>query len=199
MSTEIAEKTRELASKAKVINFAEWDNLYSQEVLQIFEQADTERRYLDNADLQKLQVLKPELQATLEVTRTLRDEVIEIVFDAHASLLSQFPTIAEPGGDLYPPVRAESCLRDLWHFLRYTTYGIAAQNKQFSSPEGLRYLELLYQELHVPLDAMILGLVSLKVASLLRCPGEQYAEIEVYFDHLIGELKRFKAVKATLA
>jgi allophycocyanin-B len=52
-------------------------------------------------------------------------------------------------------------------------------------------MQLLYQELQVPLDAMICGLEQLKIYSLQQFPSEDQQELTPYFDHLIHHLKQF--------
>jgi Phycobilisome protein len=53
-------------------------------------------------------------------------------------------------------------------------------------------MNLLYQELQVPLDAMLLGLKSIKIASLKRCPPNQQKTLAPYFYHLINQLATFQ-------
>jgi helix-turn-helix protein len=50
----------------------------------------------------------------------------------------------------------------------------------------------LYQELAVPLDAMILGLETMKKISVEGFGGDKKEELFPYFDHLIDRLKRFE-------
>ncbi len=52
-------------------------------------------------------------------------------------------------------------------------------------------MQQLYQELQVPLDAMILGLTSIKIDSLKRLQLEQQTALVPYFDCLIEALKLF--------
>ena len=52
-------------------------------------------------------------------------------------------------------------------------------------------MNLLYQELLVPLSAMVCGLEAIKTASLKRFSPEQQAELVPYFDHLLIKLKEF--------
>ncbi|HAX79172.1 MAG TPA: phycobilisome protein, partial [Cyanobacteria bacterium UBA11372] len=84
------------------------------------------------------------------------------------------------------------CWRDFWHFLRCITYGIAGNNAEYTSDTGLHYMKLLYQELQVPLDAMVVGLEGIKTASLQRIDEEEGDAIAPYFDHLIERLKSFR-------
>jgi len=49
----------------------------------------------------------------------------------------------------------------------------------------------LYQELAVPLDAMVTGLEAMKQMGIERCGGNKKTELLPYFDHLIDRLKGF--------
>ena len=53
-------------------------------------------------------------------------------------------------------------------------------------------MQLLYKELRVPLDAMILGLENLKIESLKQIEADYSEAITPYFDHLISQMKSFK-------
>jgi len=64
-------------------------------------------------------------------------------------------------------------------------------NTEFTSKEGLYYMNLLYQELLVPLSAMVCGLEAIKTASLKRFSSEKQVELVPYFDHLVARLKEF--------
>ncbi len=58
-------------------------------------------------------------------------------------------------------------------------------------------MQLLYQELHVPLDAMVLGLEGIKTASLKRVDPSQEEKLAPYFDHLITQLSQFRNTQNT--
>ena len=92
---------------------------------------------------------------------------------------------------MYPSERAEACWRDFWHFLRCISYGISGQKLNYLSDRGLQYLEQLYQELRVPLDAMVLGLQQLKVFSLKKFEPDRQNDLEPYFDRLIESMREF--------
>jgi hypothetical protein len=53
-------------------------------------------------------------------------------------------------------------------------------------------MQLLYQELQVPLPAMIVGLESLKTFGLEEFNPEQQIELSSYFNHLIEAMRRFQ-------
>ena len=191
MSSQLSERAKQLIPKARIVSFNRWKSLYSDQVLQIFQQADDQGRYLRDEDLANIKALCPEQSSGVEKARFLRDKADVIVNYAREQVLTTYPKITELGGGLYPPERAEACWRDFWHFLRCITYGIAGNSPQFTSLEGLKNMELLYQELQVPLEAMICGLENLKIYSLQQFNPEQQPELTPYFDHLIGHLQDF--------
>jgi Phycobilisome protein len=187
----LSEKVQALIKKARIVSFVTWQGTHPAEALQIFQSADDERQYLTNEDLSQIERLAPGTALLSAIVQHLRDHVTEIVDEARAGVLATFPDITEPGGGLYPELRAEACWRDFWHFLRCITYGIAGQHTDYTSAEGLGYMQQLYQELQVPLDAMVVGLEGIKIASLKRVEPEYQAELIPYFEHLITELSRF--------
>jgi hypothetical protein len=190
---QLSEKVKQLIQKSRIVSFASWQEQYSEEIIAKFQQADDEVRYLTDEDIEVIQSLAPSTKEPLEKAKQLRDKAATIVASARAEVLKQYPHIIEPGGDLYPPARAEACWRDFWHFLRCVTYGIAGRSTQYTSSEGLHYMEQLYQELKVPLEAMILGLENLKKYSLQEFSEVEQDQIAPYFDHLISQLDRFKS------
>ncbi|MEG4214871.1 phycobilisome protein [Microcoleus sp. Pol14C6] len=188
---QLSERAKQLIPQARIVSFATWKNLYSDEVIAIFQDADNQSRYLTDEELERIKNLYPHLSLMLEKARLLREQAPNIVADARKKVLADFPDIAEPGNDLYPPERAEACWRDFWQFLRCITYGIAGDSPQFTSQEGLKNMELLYQELRVPVSAMLCGLEQLKEVSLQQFNSEDRDLLSLSFDHLISELKTF--------
>ncbi len=189
---EFSAAIQDLIQKARIVSFGGWQSTHPAEAIALFQAADDQRRYLTDADIQHLQTLVPNAAVGLELAVQLRDLVIEIVNAARIQVLEKYPELIEPGGALYPEERAEACWRDFWHFLRCITYGIAGQHPDYLSQVGLHHLEQLYQELRVPLTAMILGLRELKSASLQRLPVEQHPTLAPYFDHLISHMQYFE-------
>ncbi|MEO1094620.1 MAG: phycobilisome protein [Cyanobacteria bacterium J06638_28] len=187
----LSAKVEELIRKSRIVSFATWEAIYPAEAIQYFQMADDERRYLTDADCHQLVGLVPGMTASLMTAQFLRDQVNDIVDEARMSVLETLPNITQPGGGLYPAERAQACWRDFWHFLRCITYGIAGQRTDYTSADGLHHMQLLYQELQVPLDAMVLGLEGIKQASLART-NTPAAELEPYFEHLIVQLQRFR-------
>jgi Phycobilisome protein len=187
----LSDKVLELIQKARIVSFATWQATHPVAAVQLFQAADDEGRYLTDEDLAQIQQFAPATKAFSSIVQTLRDRVSEIVDEARADVLATFPEITEPGGGLYPAARADACWRDFWHFLRCITYGIAGQHTDYISADGLGYMQQLYQELQVPLAAMVVGLEGIKAAGLRRISPEHQAELEPYFAHLISALRQF--------
>ncbi|XZN93048.1 MAG: phycobilisome protein [Microcoleus sp.] len=188
---QLSERAKELIPKARIVSFATWNNLYSDEVIAIFQAADNRGQYLTDEDLERIQNLVSDNSLMVAQAKLLREQAPDLVAKARAKVLAEFPNIAEPGNDLYPPARAEACWRDFWHFLRSVTYGVAGKNPEFLSQEGLKNMELLYQELRVPVPAMLCGLKQLKTVSLQQFSSQEQDLLAVNFDSLITALKKF--------
>ncbi len=192
---QLSQKQRELIENAQIINFQSWQTAYQSDVIHLFQVANTERRFLSDEDWRLLQSMVPSCTNVMTVANMLRDDSNIIVNAAKEQILQTFPNITQPGGDLYPPIRSESCWRDLWNFLRCISYGVAGQIPDYTCPQGLSYLQMLYQELDVPLDAMLVGLKSLKADSLKRIEAAQQDVVAPCFDHLIAKLELFESPK----
>ncbi|MCY3538213.1 MAG: phycobilisome protein [Synechococcus sp. SB0673_bin_10] len=158
----------------------------------IFAEADERRRHLLPHELDHLSG-NPHSAARL--VGILQPEAEALVARARRQLLEEQPGLIQAGGGLYPPFRAAACWRDLWQFLRCVLYGAASGIVDFTSPRGVQALELLYQELHVPLGAMVRGLELLKQHTITIGPIHQPTgeTVVACFDHLIGSLQGFRA------
>ncbi|MDE5080792.1 MAG: phycobilisome protein [Trichodesmium sp. St18_bin1] len=191
MNTQLTERAKQLIPKARIVSFKGWEEVLPTEIIQFFQVADDEGRYLTQKDLNFLKSGSQLPIFSIDAASFLGEYAAEIVDEAREKVLATYPNITAEGGDLYPRVRAEACWRDFWHFLRCITYGVAGNNTNFTSQEGLYNMNLLYQELLVPLSAMVCGLEAIKTASLKRFNPEQQAELVPYFDHLLIKLKEF--------
>lgn len=192
----LSDRAKQLIPQARIVSFAEWDGVadgVADSAIARLQTADDEKRYPSDEDLTAIAAVGVDAIAAV---KQLRDQAADIVDEARAGVLQTFPGILEPGGGLYPPMRAEACWRDFWHFLRCITYGIASQQQTYTSPEGLAAMEQLYEELQVPLPAMVEGLKGIKKASLRRFPASAQPALAPYFDHLIAQLSAFLPLPA---
>ena len=187
----LSERAKQLIPKARIFTANQLQSQYSQSVIEVFTNADNNSSYLSDEDLDAIKSEAPQLEENLQCSQILREKASQIVDDARKQVLIKFPKITDEGGELYPPFRAEACWRDFWHFLRTISYGIAGKNDNFTSADGLENMKLLYEELKVPLPAMIVGLENLKVYGLSHFSAEQQQDLGVYFDHLIAKMKQF--------
>ncbi len=190
--TQLSETVQKLIAKSRIVSFKDWESTHPPEAIAIFQAADDRGDYLTDQDLQQIQELAPEMASLIPLAKLLRDHAPQIVDSAREQVLQQFSGITESGGELYPPERAEACWRDFWHFLRCITYGIAGQRTDYTSPEGLTNMQKLYQELKVPLEAMVFGLINIKTASQREIEPELHSTLNPYFEHLITQLRHFQ-------
>ena len=199
----LSDRAKMLIPKARIMSFAGWTHV-DEKAIAYFQTADDESRYLTDEELSAIESLTNSSDLALtavglsatEAASVLRTQAASIVDEARAVVLTTFPDILEPGGGLFPPQRAEACWRDFWQFLRCISYGIAGQEHHYTSTAGLAAMEQLYEEVKVPLPAMVAGLIGVKRASLRRFPIESYAALSPYFDHLIARLSTFVKVEA---
>ncbi len=189
---ELSNTIKELISKARIVSFDTWKSIHSPAIIDIFQSADDRREYLTDAELDEIKTNSLTTADLTPTARLLRDSATEIVDDARAKVLTTFPAITQPGSGLYPEERAEACWRDFWHFLRCITYGIAGGSVEYTSDLGFHNMDLLYRELEVPLDAMVLGLQELKTASLARVEPDLQPTLAPYFNRLIAKLQGFQ-------
>jgi hypothetical protein len=182
-----------IAQAKNIMNLAAWETTHPPEAIAIVQRAEDAARFLTDAELHQLRELAPQQASLLPVVALLRDQAPAIVTQARQELLSTHPELVQPGGGLYEGDRSEKCGRDLWNFLRTISYGLAGQHLPYTDPVRLAAMRQLYEQVQVPLDAMVFSLTAMKTASLQRVEEGMKKAIAPYFDHLIHELEGFKA------
>lgn len=113
----------------------------------------------------------------------------EAIAHARARVLIAFPGIDGPGGALYPEHRADACWRDLREFARVVGYFCVA-GKGWSDG-GFGVMKELYGEMGVPVDAVVLGVQSMKEFYRGRVGDEVGEVVETAFDGLLAHLTQF--------
>ncbi|MGD1851410.1 MAG: phycobilisome protein [Cyanophyceae cyanobacterium] len=199
---QLSDRAKELIPKARIVSFAGWEERLPATVIEAFQAADNEFRFLCDdairsieADLEEGGALNALDPTKLHLSRQFRDLASTIVTEARGQVLIDFPGITGSGGDLYPKHRAEACWRDFWQFLRCVSYGLAGNSSGYLSQEGLGYMALLYEELQVPLPAMVVGIRALAIASCTHCqPAHENDLTDIInenFSPLIAALEAF--------
>ncbi|MGD1904190.1 MAG: phycobilisome protein [Geitlerinemataceae cyanobacterium] len=192
----LSERAKTLIDKARIVSFEPWQADCPAAIVRRFQEADDRREYLSRADLAAIAERSSVSPRQTKAANTLRDEAATIVSGARKNMLAAYPDITQPGGALYPEMRAEACWRDLWNFLRCISYGVAGDRRDYISAVGLEYLGQLYEELHVPLDAMTCGIANLKTCALPLFDADTQAAIGTYFDYIAESMQRLKDLQA---
>lgn len=97
---------------------------------------------------------------------------------ARATVLREYPGIDQPGGALYPEQRAIACWRDLSEFARVVSYGVAVGDEVFSD-KGVEIMKMVYEELQVPMDAMVTAVSALGKEISDRVGDEPEIKMEI--------------------
>lgn len=112
------------------------------------------------------------------------------ISDARRRILLEFPGIDAPGGALYPALRADACWRDLNEFCRVVGYWTSL-NLGFSDT-GFDVMKDAYQQLSVPMDALIVGVKEMRDILADGCDEQEVRTcIHQGFDELLRRLAQF--------
>jgi len=143
-----------MVSKARILGLA-YDNTLPADIRTIYKFADEERRHLSTKELNRICETSTIDPAPILL---LQERAAAIVTSVKKRLLAENPALIEPGGSLYPEIRAQACWRDCWHFLRVAIYALAAGRTSYTHPPGVDSLGDLYRELAVPIGSMACAL-----------------------------------------
>lgn len=130
--------------------------------------------------------------ANAQAADAIRLHANDAIAVARAVVLREFPGIDQPGGALYPENRANACWRDLSEFARVVSYGVAVGDDVFSE-KGVEIMKLVYDELRVPMDAMLTAVNTLgkEISSRVSDEPEVRMEIGKGFAALLEVLEGF--------
>ena len=162
VSSTSAEQIKELAQQSKVCGLS-GDRSIPGQLRDLIDEADQHKRLLSDEEIQLCCGWSGVEAAPLIA---LQGQVSHLVDQSRADLLSEQPELVQPGGKLFPQLRAEACWRDCFHFLRVSIYGSALRRTDATDSDGMRCLAELYALLDVPVPALLLALDRLRVHSV---------------------------------
>ena len=162
VSSTSAEQIKELAQQSKVCGLS-GDRSIPGQIRDLIDEADQHKRLLSDEEIQLCCGWSGVEAAPLIA---LQGQVSHLVDQSRADLLSEQPELVQPGGKLFPQLRAEACWRDCFHFLRVSIYGSALRRTDVTDSDGMRCLAELYALLDVPVPALLLALDRLRVHSV---------------------------------
>ena len=162
VSSTSAERIKELAQQSKVCGLSR-DTSLPEQLRDLIDEADQHKRLLSDEEIQLCCGWSGVEAAPLIA---LQGQVSHLVDQSRADLLSEQPELVQPGGKLFPQLRAEACWRDCFQFLRVSIYGSALRRTDTTDSDGMRCLAELYALLDVPVPALLLALDRLRVHSV---------------------------------
>ena len=154
-------------------------------VSQVLERADEELRYPTIAELQSVQSFLATGAQRVRIATILAESEDKIVKKATEELFKIHPEYVSPGGNAYGQRQRNQCVRDFTWYVRLTTYGVLAGDKDPIEKIGIIGVREMYNSLGVPLVGMADGIRCLKNAAIALLSKEDAATAEPYFDYII--------------
>ena len=157
-------------------------------ISQVLERADEELRYPTISELQSVKDFLSSGAQRIRIATILAESEDKIVKKATTELFRIHPDYISPGGNAYGQRQRSQCLRDFTWYVRLTTYGVLAGDKDPIEKIGIIGVREMYNSLGVPLVGMADGVRCLKDASLALLSKEDAVTTEPYFDYIIQAL-----------
>ena len=157
-------------------------------ISQVLERADEELRYPTISELQSVKDFLSTGAQRIRIATILAESEDKIVKKATTELFRIHPDYISPGGNAYGQRQRSQCLRDFTWYVRLTTYGVLAGDKDPIEKIGIIGVREMYNSLGVPLVGMADGVRCLKDASLALLSKEDAVTTEPYFDYIIQAL-----------
>ena len=157
-------------------------------ISQVLERADEELRYPTISELQSVKDFLSSGAQRIRIATILAESEDKIVKKATTELFRIHPDYISPGGNAYGQRQRNQCLRDFTWYVRLTTYGVLAGDKDPIEKIGIIGVREMYNSLGVPLVGMADGVRCLKDASLALLSKEDAVTTEPYFDYIIQAL-----------
>ena len=157
-------------------------------ISQVLERADEELRYPTISELQSVKDFLSTGAQRIRIATILAESEDKIVKKATTELFRIHPDYISPGGNAYGQRQRNQCLRDFTWYVRLTTYGVLAGDKDPIEKIGIIGVREMYNSLGVPLVGMADGVRCLKDAALALLSKEDAVTTEPYFDYIIQAL-----------
>ena len=157
-------------------------------ISKVLERADEELRYPTISELQSVKDFLSTGAQRIRIATILAESEDKIVKKATTELFRIHPDYISPGGNAYGQKQRNQCLRDFTWYVRLTTYGVLAGDKDPIEKIGIIGVREMYNSLGVPLVGMADGVRCLKDASLALLSKEDAVTTEPYFDYIIQAL-----------
>lgn len=157
-------------------------------ISQVLERADEELRYPTISELQSVKDFLSTGAQRIRIATILAESEDKIVKKATTELFRIHPDYISPGGNAYGQKQRNQCLRDFTWYVRLTTYGVLAGDKDPIEKIGIIGVREMYNSLGVPLVGMADGVRCLKDAALALLSKEDAVTTEPYFDYIIQAL-----------
>ena len=157
-------------------------------ISQVLERADEELRYPTISELQSVKDFLSTGAQRIRIATILAESEDKIVKKATTELFRIHPDYISPGGNAYGQKQRNQCLRDFTWYVRLTTYGVLAGDKDPIEKIGIIGVREMYNYLGVPLVGMADGVRCLKDAALALLSKEDAVTTEPYFDYIIQAL-----------
>ena len=157
-------------------------------ISQVLERADEELRYPTISELQSVKDFLSTGAQRIRIATILAESEDKIVKKATTELFRIHPDYISPGCNAYGQKQRNQCLRDFTWYVRLTTYGVLAGDKDPIEKIGIIGVREMYNSLGVPLVGMADGVRCLKDASLALLSKEDAVTTEPYFDYIIQAL-----------
>ena len=91
MNTQLTERAKQLIPKARIVSFKGWEEVLPTEIIQSFQAADDEGRYLTQKDLNFLKSGSQLPIFSIDAASFLGEYAAEIVDEAREKVLAAYP------------------------------------------------------------------------------------------------------------
>lgn len=151
-------------------------------VAQVIAQSDAAERFLDTAELTKLQDFFTNGETRIRAAQKLAENQQKIVDEGSKRFWSQCPNTPSNSGN---PQKTALCQRDQGWYIRLVSYCVLAGNSKPLEDIGLDGMRDMYVSLGVPLQNLKVAMRCIKEVASGMMTSEEAALAAPYFDQLI--------------